>query len=155
MTYFDLDPDIIKENCKFAFHFNKTDITPMVLDGGKEIILANWLDDKHIICNVNNNISVKIPGHPYVLVNRSLLCNYRIEVENNFLLESLAAWHNVEFKLLMYFMVNTAFVNYLDSLDNLIDCLKFPILLNRTTYEQTLPISLKSFEIDSESSKAP
>ena len=49
--------------------------------------------------------------------------------------------------------VNTAFVNYLHSLDNLTDSLKFPILLNRTTYKQTLP--LKSFEFDSELLKAP
>ena len=39
-------------------------------------------------------------------------------------------------------MVNTAFVNYLNSLDNLTDYLKFPILMNRTTFEQTLPISM-------------
>ena len=36
--YFNLGADIIKENCKFGFYFNKTDITPTVLDGGNEII---------------------------------------------------------------------------------------------------------------------
>ena len=40
--YFDLGPDIIKENCSFAYYFNKTDITTIVLDRGNEIILANW-----------------------------------------------------------------------------------------------------------------
>ena len=35
--YFDLDTDIIKENCKFTFYYNTTDITPTVLDGGNEI----------------------------------------------------------------------------------------------------------------------
>ena len=29
--YFYLGLDIIKENCKFAFYYNKTDITPMFL----------------------------------------------------------------------------------------------------------------------------
>ena len=152
--YFDLGSDIIKQNCKFAFYFNKTGRTPMVLDGGNEIILANWPDDKHIICNVNNDIPVKIPCHPYVLVNRNILCNCRIKVENNFLLESLAAFCDANSKLVMYFTVNTAFVNYLDSLDNLTHSLKFPILLNRTTYVQTLPISLNTFEFGSESLKA-
>ena len=118
MIYFDLNPDIIKENCKFIFYYKKTDITPTVLGSGNEIILANWPDDKHIICNVNNDIPVKIPSHPYVLVNRSILCNSRIEVENNFLLESLAACHDANSKLIMYFMVNTAFVSYLDTIDN-------------------------------------
>ena len=72
--YFDLGPDIIKENCKFAFYYNKSDVTPTVLDTGNEIILANWLDDKHIICNINNDIPVKIPSYPYVLVKRRVLC---------------------------------------------------------------------------------
>ena len=35
---------------------NKTDVSLTVLDGGNEIILANLPDDKHIICNVNNDI---------------------------------------------------------------------------------------------------
>ena len=39
---FDLSADIIKENCEFQYYFNKTDIHPLVLDGGHEIILANW-----------------------------------------------------------------------------------------------------------------
>ena len=69
-------------------------------------------------------------------------------------MESLAACHDADSTLVMYFMVNTAFVNYLDSLDNLTDSLKFPILLNKMTYEQTLPISLKSFEFDPELLKA-
>ena len=109
--------------------------------------MVNWPNDKHIICNVNTDIPVNSSSFPYVLVNESVLCNCRIEVENNFLLESLAAHHNVESKLVMYFMVNTAFVNYLD---NLTDSLKFPILLNWTTHEQTLPIFLQSFDFDPE-----
>ena len=63
----------------------------------------------HIICNVNNDIPVKIPSFPYVLFNKSVLCNCRIELENNFLLESLATCHDAESKLVMYFTVNTAF----------------------------------------------
>ena len=151
-VYFSLGSGVIKENAILLITFNKTDGTPTVLDGGYEINLANWPDDKHIICNINNDISIKIPSHPYVLVNRSVLCNCGIELENNFLLESLAAYHNAESKLIIYFTVNTAFVNYLD---NLPDSLKFPILLNRTTYEQTLPISLKSFVFNSDLLKAP
>ena len=49
----------------------------------------------------------------------------------------------------MYFMVNTAFVSYFVSLNNLTYSLKVPILLNRTTYDQTLLISLPPPEFDS------
>ena len=76
------------------------DIIPTVLDGGTEITLANWPNDKHIICNINNNIPVRIPSHPCVLVN-NVLCNCGIEADNQFLLESLAACENVNSKLTM------------------------------------------------------
>ena len=140
--YFDLESEIIKENCKFYFSYNETDAIPTVLDGWNEIILVNWPNDKHIIFSVNNNILVRIPSYLYLLVNRSVLCNCDIEMENNYLLESLAACHDSHSKLVMYFMVNTAFVNHLDQVDNLTNTLEFPILKNKTTFEQTLPISL-------------
>ena len=72
-TYFDLDKEIIKQNCEFKFYNNKTDVIPTVLDGGNEIILANWPDHKHIICTINNDTPMKILSHLYVLVNRSVL----------------------------------------------------------------------------------
>ena len=109
--YFDLDKDIIKRNCDLKFYYNNTDITLTVLNRGNEIILANWPNDKHIICTFNNDIPIRIPTHPYILVNRSILGNCGIEAENNFLLESLAACHDANTNLVMYFMVNTAFAN--------------------------------------------
>ena len=63
--YFDLDVEI-KENCEFQYYFNTTEVKPGVLDGGHKTVLANWLDIKHVICNDNNNIPIKIPSHPNV-----------------------------------------------------------------------------------------
>ena len=40
--YFELDKQMIKENCIFDYYFNKTDVKPSILDGGYEIVLANW-----------------------------------------------------------------------------------------------------------------
>ena len=98
--------------------------------------------NKHIICNTNNDIPVKIPSHPYVLVNRSVLCNCSIEVDNHYFLESLAACDNKISKLTMYFTINTTFTNYLEMFPNLTDSLQIPLFQNRTTYKQTLPITL-------------
>ena len=119
----------------------------MVLDGGNEIILANWVNDKHIIYTINNDIPIEIPSHAYVLVNRSVLCNCGIEAENNFLLESLAACHNMNTKLIMYFTVNTAFTNYIDQF-NLMEELEMPILTNKSTSEFTLPVFLNKSMFD-------
>ena len=146
--YFHLNAETIKENSKFKFYYNKSDITPTVLDEGNEIILANWPNDKHNICNINNDIPIKIPSHPYVLVNRSVLCNCGIEVEKHFLLKSLAACQDTNLKLTMYFTVNTAFVNYFDKFPNLTESLEFPIIRNKTMLEQTLPISLNISKFD-------
>ena len=73
--YFDFNTEIIKQNCDFPFYYNTADITLAVLDGENEIILTNWPADKHIICSINNDISIEIPSHWYVLVNSSVLCN--------------------------------------------------------------------------------
>ena len=128
---------------------------PTVLDGGNEIILANWPNDKHIICKINNDIPVRIPSHPYVLVNRTVLCNCSIEADNHYLLESLAACVNTNSKLTMYFTVNTAFVNYLDMFPNLTESLEFPLITNRTTYEETLSITLNISRFDNTLLTAP
>ena len=103
--YFDLGAEIIKENYDFQYYFNKAKVKPAVLDGGHEIILSNWPNNKHVICNDNNNIPVKIPSHPYVLINRTVLCNCKIEAEDNFLLESIAVCPGKQSALTMYLTV--------------------------------------------------
>ena len=89
-VHFNLDHEI-KQNCNFDYDFNKTDITPSMLDDGQNIILANCPSYERLICTYNNNISVNIPSHPYVLLDRNILYICDIEAEDNYLLESLAA----------------------------------------------------------------
>ena len=116
--YFNLESDMIRANCEFQYYYNKTDIKPTVLDGGFQIILSNWPNYRKIMCLHNNNIPINIPGHPYVLMNRSILCNCDIKAESNFLLESLAACEGPETKTdrEMHFTINLAFVNYFDDM---------------------------------------
>ena len=123
--------------------------------GGNKIILANWPNDKYIICNINNDIPVRLPSHPYVLVNRSVLCNCGTEAENHFLLELLAACHDSNSKLVLYFTMNAAFVYFLDQFTNITESLKIPIIRNKTTFEQTLPISLNMSKSDTDLLIAP
>ena len=143
--YFNLTTDIIKNNCDFKLYFNKTDITPTILDGGDEIVL-DWPNDRHIICNTNNDIPVKIPSHLYVLVNRSVLCNYGIEADNYYLLESIAACNDKNSKLVMYFTINMAFANYFNMFPNVTE--SFPLITDRTTHEQPLPANLSIPDCD-------
>ena len=52
----------------------------------------------------------------------------------------------------MYFVVNTDFVN---QIDNLSETLEVPILMDKTTFEQTLPITLNASKFDSDLLMAP
>ena len=145
VIYFNLESNIIKENCEFLYYYNKTDIKPTILDGGFQIILANYRPNyRKIMCSHYNNIPINIPGHPYILMNRSILCNCDVEAKSNFLLESLAACKGSETKtdLEMYFTINLAFINYFeDTKEELV----IPILRNWTTKEQILLLSIETF----------
>ena len=83
-----------------------------------------------------------------------VLCNCIIEVESNFLLESIAACDperdNIDLE--MYFVANTAFLNYFDELINTLDILVFH---NITRQKHILPISLESNDLDEELLSAP
>ena len=48
----------------------------------------------------------------------------------------------------MYFTVNTTFINYLDTFSNLTESLELPIIKSKTTFKQTLPISLNVSKFD-------
>ena len=80
----------------------------------------------------------KIPSHPYVLVNRSILCKCSIEADGHHLLESLAACDSRQLRLIMHFTINLTFSNHLELMSNMTDCKT----LNRdkTLREQPLPI---------------
>ena len=99
-------------------------------------------------------MTYQFQSHPYVLVNRSVLCNCEIEAENNFLLESLAACHVSNTKLIMYFTMNIAFTKYIDQF-NLLEELEAPILTNKSTSEYTLPIFLIKSMFDDTFLSAP
>ena len=62
--YFQLDKQTIKDNCIFDYYYNKIDVKHSILNGGYEIVLANWPSFKIIVCSTHNNIPIEIPIHP-------------------------------------------------------------------------------------------
>ena len=95
----------------------------------------------------------KIPSHPYVLVNRSVLCNCGIEVDSHHLLESLAICDNKQSKLIMYFTINLVFSNYLDSIPNMTELQT--LNKDKTPKEQSLPVYLNVLCFDTSLSNRP
>ena len=152
---FDSNAEIIKENCKFQYFYNKTDIKPAVLDGGNEIILANWPKPKYVICKDNHEYPIKIPRHPYVLLKRSILCNCDMHAEENSLLESIAACPGKQSDMTIYYTVNTTFMPYLDTFKEELELPSLEVNQNWTTQKQVLPISLQATPFDDKLLKAP
>ena len=153
--YFDSNGEIIKENCEFQYFYNKTDIKPVVLHGGNEIILANWPKSKYVMCKDNHEYPIKIPRHPYVLLKRSILCNCDIHAEEHSLLESIATWPGKQSDMTIYYTVNTAFMPYLDTFKEELELPSLEVNQNWTTQKQVLPISLQATPFDDKLLKAP
>ena len=136
--YFNSNAEIIKENCEFQYYYNKTDVEPSVLDGGNEIILANWPKTKYVVFKDNHKYPIKIPRHPYVLLKRSVLCNCDIHVEDHSLLESTAACPGKQSAMTMYYIVNTTFMHYVDSFKEELEVPSLDVNQNWKIQEQVL-----------------
>ena len=136
--FFNLPKDIIKDNPTFNYYFNNSPTKPVVLDGGNEIILANGLNKKSLEYTGNNDI-LNIPGYLYVLVNRSILYNCKLETEESFLLDSLAVCTDSPNEFKIYFTVNLAFVNY----RNVVKNMKRLIIKNMKRLSYNLSFSFK------------
>ena len=89
-----------------------------------------------------------------MLLNRAVIYNCIIEAKNYFLLKSIAACDpdGDGMDLEMYFIANTAFLNYFDELINMLNT---PFFHNITRQEHILPISLESDDFDKELLSAP
>ena len=74
------------------------------------------------------------------MVNGIILCNCGIEADNHHSLESIASCDKKTTKLIMYFTINLAFINYLDMLPSVTDACEqsLPIHLNIPHYDNSL-----------------
>ena len=101
--------------CTFDYYFNTT-VTPSVLDCGSHILLANMLSLKRLVCSQYLHMTHPVPSLPYVLVNRSLLCNCHLESGLTYLLETYGSCLSSS-KFTMYFTINSAFNHYMSLFD--------------------------------------
>ena len=70
------------------------------------------LSPKRLICAHDFHMAHLVPSHPYILVNRSLLCNCHLQPGLTYLLKSLSSCEPSQpFK--MFFSVNLAFQHYM------------------------------------------
>ena len=103
--------DVVYSVCQFDYFCNTT-VTPSILDGGSNILLANMLSHKRLIYTEDSPMAQPLPSHPYVLVNRSILYNCHLQTGLNYLLKSLSSCDSGA-SFTMYFTVKSAFHHFM------------------------------------------
>ena len=113
--YYNLPKEVINEYCSFQYFYNTTAM-PSVLDGGPQILLANILTPKRLICTYASDMACPVPSHNYVLVNRSILCNCHMESGLTYLLKSVAFCETASVDYTMSFTLTLAFLHMIQDL---------------------------------------
>ena len=113
--YYNLSKEVINEYCSFRYFYNTT-VMPSVLDGGPQILLANILTPKRLICTYASDMAHPVPNHDYVLVNRTILCNCHLESGLTYLLKSIAFCETASADYTMSFALNLAFLHMIQDL---------------------------------------
>ena len=162
---YELSDDLIKHHCTIEYYFNKT-VVPSVLDGGDEIVLANFRSQKEISCVSENNFDkpLALPEEDYAKVNRSILCGCRIKGDLIEVMSSISACSEVRTRPALQFTVNKAFNLYLRDLEQQKEMLATPPMINLTNLEipgppailripEKLPLSLQPTNWEGKSPK--
>ena len=113
--YYNLSKEVINEYCSFRYFYNTT-VMPSVLDGGPQILLANILTPKRLICTHASDAAHPVLSHDYVLVNRSMLCNCHMESVLTYLLKSIAFCEAASADYTMSFALNLDFLHMIQDL---------------------------------------
>ena len=73
----------ITKNCKFDYYYNTT-VPPVILDGGRDVLLANFHGPRSLKCSsVNGGLAKPAPENTYAVVNREFLCDYQLDLEHS------------------------------------------------------------------------
>ena len=112
--FYNLGLATVTKNCKFDYYYNTT-VPPVILDGGRDVLLANFHGPRALMCSsVNGGLSKPAPEIIYAVVNREFLCDCQLDLEHASVLRQLSSCANSSSsKMQMKFTINLAFGNCL------------------------------------------
>ena len=140
--FYNLSSTLIKQNCDFKYMYNTT-VIPAVLDGGSQIVLANMLPEKRLICTYDQGLAKPLPTSPYVLVDRKILCHCHIQSGLTYVLKNVGSCNSTLQPKISY-TVNLAFLTFFSNFLNQ----SFEFSTQPLSIEQTLPIAMEDFSQD-------
>ena len=108
--FYNLGPATVTKNCRFDYYYNIT-IPPVILDGGRDVLLANFHGPRSLKCSsVNGGLAKPAPENTYAVVNREFLCDCQLDLEHASVLRQLSSCSkSSSSKMHMKFTINLAF----------------------------------------------
>ena len=108
--FYNLGPATVTKNCRFDYYYNIT-IPPVILDGRRDVLLANFHGPRSLKCSsVNGGLAKPAPENTYAVVNREFLCDCQLDLEHASVLRQLSSCSkSSSSKMHMKFTINLAF----------------------------------------------
>ena len=108
---YNLGPATITKNCKFDYYYNNTTVPPVILDGGRDVLLAKFHGPRSLKCSsVNGGLAKPAPENTYAVVNREFLCDCQLDLEHASVLRQLSSCSKSSTsRMQMKFTINLAF----------------------------------------------
>ena len=108
--FYELGPQQVIKNCKFDYTYNAT-VAPVILDGGKDVLLVNFHGPKSLKCtSINGGLAKPAPEHTYAVVKKEFLCDCQLDLEHASVLRQLSSCNkDRSSQLVMQFHINIAF----------------------------------------------
>ena len=110
MQYFIIWVQQQLQKTKFDYYYNTT-APPVILDGGRDVLLENFHGPRSLKCSsVNGGLAKPAPEKTYVVVNREFLCDCQLDLEHASALRQLSSCSGRSTsKMHMKFTINLAF----------------------------------------------
>ena len=91
-------------------HMYNATVPPVILDGGRDVLLANFHGPRSLKCtSINGGLAKPAPEHIYAVVNREFLCDCQLDLEHASVLRHHSCNKDKSSKLVKQFHINIAF----------------------------------------------
>ena len=138
--YYDMGVKRVTESCEFKYMYDAK-VAPTILDGGKELLLANFYGPHSLKCDTKiGGLAKPVPEHTYAVVNREFLCDCQLDLEYASILKHISTCGDkTHYNLTLRFTVNLAFWQILRQYKPKLAKTVNP---NMKRIEQTFPVKL-------------